>query len=305
MKNRVPTAHKLFFARAVLEPGTLPELERLFFSNVILRNGTFKTTNHRRLDDLNALVNGLLPGVRPLRLMDVAVSSGVSTAEWLASLDARGVDYAMVAGDLTVDAYLISAGFGLRVLVDDMGYPLQYDIRGLAIRRDVNRRGMARRFFALLWLQFVSAVLRRALIRRSSRRSGSPPENLYGFSCLPVKLVSTELKPNEKLTIVKDDILTDAHFQNTFHVIRAANILNRVYFSDSTLSAMLRNLRSRLVPGGALVVCRTLDDGVNHATMFALKENGRLEVLARLNDGSEIEALILSLPPNKSGQIVA
>jgi hypothetical protein len=296
MKTRVPTAQQLFFANTAIEPSQLPELERLFFSNVILRNGTFKTTNHRRLDDLNLLVNNLLPEFRPLQLMDVAISSGVSTAEWVASLDERGIDYHMVAGDLTVDAYLISAGLGLRLLVDELGYPLQYDIRGLALRRDLNRRGLARRLVPLLWLRCVGALLRPRLRRRHTGGSSSQ-QSIYGFACRPVRLVSSELKPGEKLTLVKDDILTDQHYAATFHAIRAANILNLGYFDAATLTAMLRNLRRRLLPAGALTVCRTLEDGSNHATVFVLNKDGRFETSTRLNGGSEIEPLVLSLPP--------
>jgi hypothetical protein len=298
MNEYAPTAHKVFFSRADIEPDELPGMEKLFFSNLVLKNGTFKTTNHHRLDDLNALVNTVLPRVAPLRLMDVAISSGISTAEWLVSLDSLGINYNMVAGDLTINAYLISAGFGLRVLVDDMGHPLQYDIWGHAVRRDVNRRGIALYFIPLFWLRFLSALLRPSLSRRPWPASLSSPVKVHGFTCVPIQLVSAELKANDKLTVLKDDILNDTHYLGTFHVIRAANILNRGYFSESTLSSMLRNLRRRMVTGGALIVCRTLHDDTNHATIFSLRADGRFEVLARLNAGSEIEALVLALPPN-------
>jgi hypothetical protein len=213
-------------------------------------------------------------------------------------MDSLGIGYDMVAGDLTINAYLISAGLGLRVLVDDMGHPLQYDIWGRAARRDVNRRGIVRWFFPLSWLRFLSAMLRPSLSRRPWPTSLSSPVNVYGFTCMPIQLVSAELTASDKLTLVKDDILNDTHYQHTFHVIRAANILNRGYFGESTLSSMLRNLRRRMVTGGVLVVCRTLHDDTNHATIFALREDGRFEVLARLNAGSEIEALVLAIPAN-------
>jgi hypothetical protein len=85
MNPTVPTAFELFFAGGTDQPDErqLEEREDLFFHSIELRNGTRKTTRHRRLDDLNALVRKLLPTQRPLEIMDVAVSSGVSTAEWL------------------------------------------------------------------------------------------------------------------------------------------------------------------------------------------------------------------------------
>src|ERR1035438_4568778 len=83
MKKR-PTTEEVFF-------NDLPEcpeqdaLEAQFFQRVLLPNGTFKTTASRRLDDLNDF---LLPYLRqladrPLRIMDVGASSGVSTVEWM------------------------------------------------------------------------------------------------------------------------------------------------------------------------------------------------------------------------------
>jgi hypothetical protein len=62
---------------------------------------------------------------------------------------------------------------------------------------------------------------------------------------------------------------------------------------------MLHNLRSRLAPGGVLAVCRTTEEGRNDATLFRLRDDRTLEELARLNGGSEITPLALSLPAER------
>jgi glycosyltransferase involved in cell wall biosynthesis len=57
---------------------------------------------------------------------------------------------------------------------------------------------------------------------------------------------------------------------------------------------MARALRDRLVPGGLLVVCRTEarpDGDVNLATVLR-KAEGSLEIVARLNGGSDVEDLL-------------
>ncbi|HEV7715516.1 MAG TPA: hypothetical protein VGO53_07965, partial [Steroidobacteraceae bacterium] len=92
MRERVPTANELFFGAAPGDAGRLEALENIFFRSVGLPNGTWKTTAYRRLDDLNALVQPLLPTARPLDIMDVAVSSGVGTVEWIESLEQAGID---------------------------------------------------------------------------------------------------------------------------------------------------------------------------------------------------------------------
>ena len=62
------------------------QLETEFFERVVLPNGTFKTTKPHRLDDLNQaalpFLTGLAADSQPLRIMDVGISSGVSTIEW-------------------------------------------------------------------------------------------------------------------------------------------------------------------------------------------------------------------------------
>jgi hypothetical protein len=296
----VPTAQQLFFSEEKFAPAQLEELERAFFSNIIVRNGTFKTTNHRRLDDLNELVQKYLPSARPLQLMDVAVSSGISTGEWVAFLERAAVGCRIVAGDLFINGFLISVDDNLRVLVDDTGYLLQFDVRGRALRPRMGKRGLLLNLFRLV------AVLRgkKAATRFASTLRTIPPAQLesavferWGLTYRPLKLVSRSLTRFAQLEVVEDDILHDvSNYRRSFHVVRAANILNLGYFAEPVLTTMLRNLRSRLLPGGILVVCRTNHQDVNNATVFALNEDGTFKVKARLNDGSEVESLAMALP---------
>src|ERR1700680_1755123 len=89
--QRVPTAREILFGRPT-ETAVQEERERIFFGSIRLKNSTYKYTFSHRFDDLNRLVNGLLPQ-RPLRIMDVAVSSGISTLEWMDSLDQLGIEH--------------------------------------------------------------------------------------------------------------------------------------------------------------------------------------------------------------------
>jgi hypothetical protein len=298
MKTSAPTARRLFFSDESFAPEQLEQLERAFFWNVIGKNGTFKTTNHRRLDDLNQAVLEHLPTARPLNIMDVAVSSGVSTGEWARALEKAGIRHRMTAGDLLVHAWLVSINRRLHVLVDKTGYPLQFDIDGRAIRTPLHKRDWLRHGAAILLTKLVLRKATPALRSASLGTLVNPPLSHLGVRCRPLKLVSRSLRELAQIELVEDDILNDHGYVGAFHVLRAANILNRVYFDDSTLSAMLRNLRARLMPGGLLIVCRTMEhDSVNHATMFKLQDDGRLAAVARMNGGSEIEELALGLEP--------
>jgi hypothetical protein len=293
MNPTVPTAFELYFARSA-RPGErqLEEREDLFFHSIELRNGTRKTTRHRRLDDLNALVQKLLPMQRPLEIMDVAVSSGVSTAEWLIELERAGVECNMLAGDAVVDAFLISVGPRLRALVDRTGHLMQLDVGGEAIRMPPPRRRDRMRYLPYRLLMKAAA----GLFDLSRGAKGGPTQHRLGIACLPLTLMSPSLSQLPQLRAVEDDILLNTSYTQRFHVLRAANILNLAYFDTATLERMVRNLRSRLLPGGLLIVCRTNEQSVNNATVFTLEKDGRLTATAHLNEGSEITDLVLRLP---------
>jgi hypothetical protein len=235
--------------------------------------------------------------------MDVAVSSGVSTGEWARDLAAAGIVHQMTAGDLLVHAWLISINTRLHVLVDKTGYPLQLDINGRAIRTPLRKRDWLRHGAAILLTKLVLSRAAPAMSSIPFDALKNPPLSGFGVTYRPLKLVSHSLRELTQIEVVEDDILNDRDYAGTFHVLRAANILNRVYFDDATLRAMLGNLRSRLMPGGLLIVCRTMDqDSVNHATIFRLRDDGRFAAVGQLNAGSEIEELVLSLEPTSGNE---
>jgi hypothetical protein len=290
MNVTVPTAFDLYFSggrSATQDERELQEKEDLFFHSIQLRNGTRKTTRHRRLDDLNDLVLGLLPAGRPLQIMDVAVSSGVSTAEWLIQLERAGIECQMLAGDAVVEAFLVSIG-GLRALADKTGHLMQLDVGGKAVRLPPPRRRDR--------IRYLPHVL---LLKTATRLFDlqAPTQRRFGVDCRPLTLLSPSLIRLPRLRAVEDDILLNDGLGRRFHVLRAANILNLAYFDQAQLERMLVNLRGRLVPGGLLIVCRTNEAGVNNASVFSLGIDGRFTVTARLNQGSEITDLVLRLPP--------
>lgn len=294
--NYVPTARELFFSCDGLDAETRARLEDRFFCSLKLANGTYKRTCRGRLSDLDEFVEGLLPRVRPLRVMDVAVSSGVTTAEWAQRLERAGVEFQMTAGDAALKAFHLSVGRGLGVLLDAGGHALQLDVRGRAVSTPIGPRTFLRNPLSITLAKAAARLfyprLRAACLRDSSlTRAG-----LFGVELRPLDLVSRSLAGRANVRVVEDDVLTCDGFVRSFHVVRAANILNQTYFDDAKLSSILSNLRSRLLPGGLLVVCRTDARGVNRATVFALGPLGRFEIAGRLNGGTDVEGLALELP---------
>lgn len=295
--ERIPTARQLYLALPDGDEAAQETLEKNFFSSIRLRNGTYKYTYSHRLDDLNEMVRRLLPERRPLRIMDVAVSSGISTLEWIEALESAGIEHEMVAGDLVVNTYLISVGKHLHVLADSTGYPLQYDLFGRVIPGQPGRKHLALYFLPLRLLnkrlatQFGNTVAGRSNAMKRAASTQNPR------NCQRLALVSPRLQARASLKIVEDDILADASpIVEGFHVLRAANILNRSYFDDETLARMVANLRRRLTPHGLFIVCSTDSHNANHGTVFSLTRDGSFESRARIGNGSEVERLILELP---------
>jgi hypothetical protein len=297
MKRAIPTAHQLYFPRKPHAPADLSRLERDFFGTIRQRNGTYKYTYENRLDDLNEAVGRWLPVARPLGVMDVAVSSGVSTIEWCRDLERRGVEHSMTAGDIHLMARLVSLPGGFRVLIDRKGHPLQYDLRGKAVPNPPAKKTLP-------------LVLPGILLCRLGvllRRRGLEAMNCEGA----VPLVSPRLLAETRIDLVEDDILTNQSLSRRFHVVRAANILNRDYFRAEILAQMAANLIERLVDGGLLALCSTTDDSYNDTskprsndgTIFIVRGPGRVvEVVERIGAGSEVEELVLGLGREK-GQV--
>jgi len=141
----------------------------------------------------------------------------------------------------------------------------------------------------------VLSRLHAATMRRRAWSHEAPPRPWQAGVRL-VDLVSRHLVASSSIRLVEDDISMPHEFGQTFDVCRVANLLNRAYFPEVTLAAMATNLLARVRDGGLLVVCRTTDGSegdVNHATVLR-RCGSALEVVARLNGGSEVEDLLLT-----------
>jgi hypothetical protein len=115
--------------------------EAAFFASIRLRNGTFKTTNHHRLDDLNMLVIGEWQKLdrKPRQIMDVGVSSGISSLEWADALTRAGIDAEILATDLYMRGSVVRLLPGDEVLLDRDGKVLQHIVGNRPVRWYLNR----------------------------------------------------------------------------------------------------------------------------------------------------------------------
>lgn len=282
--NRVYATAFQLFGDGSRPPTYTAELEPAFFRAIRLTNGTFKTTSAARLSDLSRLVEQHLPVRRPLSIKDVAVSSGVSTAEWSEQLRDRGIDHRMTATDLTISALLVSITDQLRILFDSKGAILQIDMAGYPVYPRLSRR--LNRLLVGLPSRLAGRFAARQLARCMHPRADATPSVIQQLELVTPRLRELGIEVKE------EDLSHPPTSEERWDVIRAANILNRAYFAPGVLCQMLEGLMASLEVGGVLAVCRTEFDGSNHGSVWRLQPDRSLELLGRVGRGSEIEDLV-------------
>jgi len=222
--------------------------------------------------------------------LDIGVSSGITTIEFADFLRMHGAEASWVATDLYVKAHIVEVAPGLRVLAAPNGWPLQYDIGGVAVRPWIRR-------LDYVTLVFIPRILARAVLRRRAAA-------LIGRGCgRPVRLVSPRLTGRKDIRFLENDIMRhEASFEDRFDLVRAANILNRNYFPVESLERAIANVRSYLRgPGALFLVTRTNSALENAGTLFELAGDGAFRAVDRIGSGSEIEDIVLGSRPHGAG----
>src|SRR5262249_46912047 len=78
------------------------------------------------------------------------------------------------------------------------------------------------------------------------------------------------------------------------HVVRAMNILTQYNFTDEQRALAVMNCVEGILPGGLFIVgsSPSPESTMIHSSLYGVQE-GRLGLLARVNGGSEIDAIVV------------
>jgi hypothetical protein len=198
----------------------------------------------------------------------------------------------------------------LRILVDSTGYALQFDLAGNAVSNPPPKAKWAWAWPLFATWRFLG---RRAVLKLDEMGVPSVHQRHFGVRVTVngIKLASTRVLVEPAIDFIEDDILEAPASSKTYHVVRAANLLNRDYFDEASLSRIVVNLRQRMKPNGILAICSTANDidtcvtgfretksPANHGTLYILRGES-LEVIDRLGDGSSLEQLVLTTNPSR------
>jgi len=265
-------------------------IERAFFAGLLLRSGVYKTTVHHRVDDLlpPLIEHARMLGADPLRVLDVACSSGVSTVEMHRALVAAGIPTATTGTDLVLDADHVQRADGCAMLFDSAGGLLQVEIGSWASLWRWRPRDRVFR----PWL---AARARRLVARECEAFRAARGAPSAGFKVTRLALLSSDALAADGVRFVEEDILVPK-VPGPFELIRVANLLHLNYFAPDQVRRMVSALSARLVDGGLLVIARSEGTPpLNRATLFRRRGTG-LEVVLRIEGGSEISDLVAGPP---------
>jgi len=258
-----------------------PAAESRFFSSLKMRNGTFKLTHPSRFAALDAEIGSKIAerAADLQQVLDVGVSTGLTTIELADFLRAAGASAEVTGTDLFVQAHLMEIAPGLRVLSDGEGWPLQYDVAGRPIRAWVRR------------LDYVTLMAAPRLLARAALHTRLQRMIAQGRS-IPVRMETRGLAERNIQLVENDIFVPTPRFVGRFDFIRAANILNLNYFPATRIRDAVANIRTYCRPGALMLIARS--KGSHHdGTLFELGPDGTFAVRARAGRGSEIEALVL------------
>ena len=258
-------------------------------------NGSLKTTARHRLSVVSQLFFDIVArrNLRPRTIVDIGVSSGITTLDWLDDFERHGLDVRMTATDLTINVYFVKILPFLAILVDSNGHVLQIEL----FRRGIRPWTAGRREYVSGAVAFKKALLGVCRFRLKQLDVRFPIHGVHGSAPSviegPYRFVTPELR-NRADVILREEDISQAQVAAVpwaADAIRLSNILLLVYFSPEQVCQIVKRVVARCRGENSLVIlCRNMPDGSIHASILRMVASGKFEVEARLGPGSEVES---------------
>lgn len=251
------------------------------FSYMRMPNGTFKTTYRCRFVEVDQLLIDILKKrflkkeKNSIKFLDVGVSSGISTVEFLSLCRESKVNVDAVCTDLYPLGKIEQIGQSFyRLSVDKTSVMFgikNFSIRGFFAFRDLTSLCGFFGIFYRPMAEFLFKAFPR-LVRESY-----------------VHLLCEELQDLVSLgraQVLKCDVLDMDDIYTGAHVTRFANILNPSYFTNTEIRSVVSNYLSSASEGAVVVFGRT-DIGPNREYFFDIYEVASGKLMSVKSIGSE------------------
>ena len=274
-------------------------------AGVELASGVYRTTYRARFAGLNEFVEPRIRQSfaleRPLNVHDWAVSDGLTSMEWAASLRRVFPALMFTASDFLFQLIEASDNGREVYVLEPSGAVVQYINPPfvLPMAHEESRVYVLNRWLKL-WARRKLMELKEAMGSISPDMwTGAMPLKRGKWTFRPLPLVHPEVQTfaleNVWFRLRQHDAFTS--WPEPCEVLRTMNLYNRGYFSEQELVRGIRAAIDSVVPGGLWIVGRTQETGrqsEHHATVFR-RHLASLEVVDRLGRGSEIEDLATAL----------
>jgi hypothetical protein len=306
-RTRDVTSYRLLNEVAADKGAGHPEADEIFESivrHLRLSSGIFRSTYRQRFADLDPVVNAILHEAfrgSNLEVQDWAASDCLASAEWASALWATFPSARVIASDALLCLTEVSRPDGKEAYVlEPDGTPLQY-IRPpfvVSLQKPIPPYYPVNRLLASRAKRGLAEAQEASRLHQSSQKLHSQ------WKVGEINLIHPLAR-----RIAAQDSRFEARNHSVFaalpspcNAIRTMNIFNRGYFDEARLRQGASCVLDSLVEGGIWIVGRTREEmrpPRNSVSIFQkvgqkAGQPGAFKLWRRLNDGSEIEPLILS-----------
>jgi hypothetical protein len=266
--------------------------------------GSFRTTYAGRLADLDEVVTALLrktyPPDAPLSVHDWGASDAVASNEWAKVILAGWSRASFVASDRAL--CLIEARRSARkaFIFEADGTPLQCILAPFVVSLHHPEKPIYLANRCVSWWGRLTAKRLQRIIRNLSWGANldSSERDVDGWKFRRISLVHPTARAFMDSCLRFQVRQHDAFnmLKEPCNVLRIMNLYNPRVFSQEKLANGFRAAFDSLTDGGFLILGQTREDGKprNDVSIFGKTCSG-FAVIDRLNSGSEVEKLVLSV----------
>jgi hypothetical protein len=254
-------------------------------------NGAFKRTGEGRFAEFDEITLQILCGIPALRqdciVHDMAVSDGRTACDFFARLSEefpQTLDF--YATDFCLKVVVLRRrGWRTRVVVDERGVVLQLMFAPFVLSLPKQES----------WLYPVNKMLRKILMHTSMKRTlkawKDESATLERREILLVCSAAREHLARSPSFHLETYNIFDAA-PRAYSVVRAMNVFNRSYFSESAMATAASNVFASLKEGGVFITGSNEEVGSSVNGTVYRKQNGKFVALYESGDGSPIDPII-------------
>ncbi len=250
-----------------------PENIDLAFSRIDLLSGVSKQTNKDRFSVIDELSVEIIINQSLSRILDVGVSSGITSLELMRQLRASSFAGEMFVSDKFARYWVSPHRFSTDIFDADHNLVCTYLGPITGDSEDTWKLPLSKYIF-----------------QRAQKRGF---DETIGESFLLLHPEVLETIRRGELIFIDFDIFENDQ-EGAFDFVRCINLLNLGYFSTEQIVSGLNTLHFSLVNGGILQLGRTHLEGSNHVGFYEKTDTG-FERIESIGDGPEIDQLIVDL----------